>query len=731
MFLDFKISYLYFLIYKLFKGRPCNSSQHQKLSIHLHKRLKLYMFRKAVFLVFITLLPFTGKCQVDTVKVDTTKVGTTKVDSISTKLLGTSVPEYEKYHWDTVPKLHKLSPEESKMGMVVIKDKRIIEYSYDSMGNAVMYITRHKIIRVNSEKAVEENNTVYIPMGNGVSVISIKARAITKDGKVTYLNQKNIKDVANYDNLGAYKIFAIDGVEQGGEVEYLYTIEEPFRLYGTEYIRVNALHKDVEVDLYSPGNLVFETKSYNGFPPMKLDTNVKGKRLICVQAHNIKGYAPEDFSAGDGALMRMEYKFTYNTNNDIPGKKLYTYADFCQRLFAVLDKESTHKEKKITHKEKETALRFVDTMNLGQLNEEQKIRKIESRIKNSISLNENDAGDSTLPEIFKDRTTNEIGLFKLYHFVFNAASINHQIVLTTDRTVKPFDPSFQSWTYLQKYLFYFPATGKFIAPTEIFSRYGFPPPDWICQKGLFIRTDTVGNYVAAVGQVEDIGCNDYKKSMSCIYADVKFNLDMGNVALHYKETFTGYEAYDLQPLYPFLSDEQKKNFANTLFQQFFPDAKPANVKVSGYAENDLFRKPFVVKGDFSTNTVLEQAGNQYLFKIGLLIGPQSELYRDTVRHTPIDNDHNKGYYRQITFTIPDGYKIANLDAVNMDVSDGNKGDTTMEFHSFYRKTGNKVTVMIDENYRQLRYPISMYEKFRKVINASADFNKVVLFLEKK
>lgn len=130
--------------------------------------------------------------------------------------------------------------------------------------------------------------------------------------------------------------------------------------------------------------------------------------------------------------------------------------------------------------------------------------------------------------------------------------------------------------------------------------------------------------------------------------------------------------------------------------------------------------------------MLEEAGNKYLFKIGQLIGPQSQLYQDTVRHTPIEDHYNHSYHRELAFTIPDGYKVTNLDALNMDVYDSTAtANHTMEFHSYYKTDGNKVTCYIDEYYTQLRYPISMYEQFRRVINASADFNKVVLFLEKK
>jgi hypothetical protein len=661
------------------------------------------MYRK-IALLFISLLPLVGFAQSDT---------------------GAAAPEYKKYKWDSIPKLHDLAPDEEKRGMVIIQDKRIIEYYFETKDNIVVYTTRQRIVRVNSDKAIEENNTVYIPTGEDVSVLDVHARAITKEGKVTNLDPANIKDVGNYNNLGPFKIFAIDGIEKGGEVEYLYTVRQPFRLFGSESIRANALIKNMELDIYTPSNLVFETKSYNGFPQMKVDTTLTVKRRIYMSAHDITGYDNEQFSEENGALMRMEYKFTYNTVTDAE-KKLYTYSEFCQKLYDLLDKSSDKKDLK-------TAEKVIDTMKISKLSDEDRIRRIESHIKNSISMREDAKGDQyrSLPDIFKNHVCDEIGLLKLYHLLFNEAKVTHEIVLTTDRFDKPFDGEFESWTYLQKYLIYFPTTGQFMAPTEIFSRYGFPPADWICQQGLFIHGVSLGSYNTGIGQTKDISCNDYKQSMNDIFADVKFDFDMGVVNMHYKETFTGYEAYPSQPLYSFLSDDDKKEFLENPFKGVFPDAKPTNVQVSGYKELDLYHQPFVIEGDFSTNSVMEKAGNKYLFKIGMLIGPQSELYRDTVRHTPIENHYNHGYHRELAFTIPDGYKVTNLEAVNMDVFDTAKGERTMEFHSYYKTDGDKVTVMIDEDYRQLRYPISMYDQFRRVINASADFNKVVLFIEKK
>ncbi len=636
-----------------------------------------------------------------------------------------TIPEYIGYHWDSIPKLHLLSADEQKMGMVVIKDKRILEY-YLQEGDIVMYITRHMIIRVNSEKAIDEANTVYIPMQEGTTLENVQARSVTKDGKVTTLNSANIKDVDNYQNMGHFKIFAIDGIEPGCEVEYMYTLLEPSRKSGTDYIQVNSLVKDMRLDIYSPPGLIFDTKCYNGFPDAQLDTITTGKRHIFCEGTDIKGYDREEYSGEEGALMRMEYKYAYNANGNI-NVRLDTWSDFCQKFYEALTSETIKKDMKL-------AAKVTDTMKLGSLKEEEKIRKIEEMLKHSVTLKENITGknSNTLQAILANHATDELGILKVYDELFNSVGIKHEFVLTSDRFDKPFDGDFDSWTYLQKYLIYFPGTDNYIAPLEPLSRYSFVPEDWICQQGLFMRPITIGkDFKTGISEVKEISCNDWKQSMNNLFESLKFDLDMGMANIHLKETFTGYEAYQIQPLYFTLSDQDKKDVINRLVQLIFQDAKPSNIKVSGDKESELFRQPFSVEADLSTNSVLEQAGNKFLFKIGDLIGPQQQLYDDTTRHTPVENHHNHGYLRELEFEIPDGYKITNLNAVNMDVFHETNGERDMEFHSYYKTDGNKITVVIDEDYREIRYPISIYEEFRNVINASADFNKVVLFIEKK
>ena len=142
-------------------------------------------------------------------------------------------------------------------------------------------------------------------------------------------------------------------------------------------------------------------------------------------------------------------------------------------------------------------------------------------------------------------------------------------------------------------------------------------------------------------------------------------------------------------------------------------------------------KPLEIKADLESSAVVEKAGNKYILKVGELIGRQSELYQNTKRQQDAENIHNQGYDREINITIPDGYKVTNLVDLNMDVFYEEKGDRTMAFVSKYTIEGNVIKIVVNEYYKNIVYPLSIFENFRKVINAAADFNKITLVFEKK
>lgn len=86
---------------------------------------------------------------------------------------------------------------------------------------------------------------------------------------------------------------------------------------------------------------------------------------------------------------------------------------------------------------------------------------------------------------------------------------------------------------------------------------------------------------------------------------------------------------------------------------------------------------------------------------------------------------------EIRFDIPEGYSVKNLDAIKFNTVMTEYGQPTCYFKSDYETIGNKtVVVKINEDYKEIFYPKSSFQEFRKVVNASADFNKVVLVFGK-
>src|SRR4029079_13409406 len=101
-----------------------------------------------------------------------------------------------------------------------VLDKRRIEYT-DEKDDVVQYKTLHKIIHINDDKGIESFNRVYLPVSNTSDIVDIRARTILPGGKIIEVDKNNIKDLKENDQV--YKIFAMDGLEKGCEVEYYYT----------------------------------------------------------------------------------------------------------------------------------------------------------------------------------------------------------------------------------------------------------------------------------------------------------------------------------------------------------------------------------------------------------------------------------------------------------------------------------------------------------------------------
>jgi hypothetical protein len=82
--------------------------------------------------------------------------------------------------------------------------------------------------------------------------------------------------------------------------------------------------------------------------------------------------------------------------------------------------------------------------------------------------------------------------------------VNYRYGLTSDRSRVTMDPEFESYSFLENYVFYFPGVDKYMAPTEMLYRLGFIPFNWSNNYGLLIKNVKLGETIAGIGDVQFI-----------------------------------------------------------------------------------------------------------------------------------------------------------------------------------------------------------------------------------
>jgi hypothetical protein len=206
-------------------------------------------------------------------------------------------------------------------------------------------------------------------------------------------------------------------------------------------------------------------------------------------------------------------------------------------------------------------------------------------------------------------------------------------------------------------------------------------------------------------------------------------MDALNIDMH--KEIAGYSAQNFQPYLDLLNEEDKQKLYTNLAEFIGDYIEVKSLTVKNDHSSDFPVKPFILDATVYAEEFIDKAGDKYLFKVGELIGPQIEMYQDKERKLPVELQYNHLYKRKITVKIPDGYIVKNLEKLNINQQYSENGEVQMKFVSTYQLNENILTIDIEEFYNKLEIPLDLIETYRKIINAAADFNKVVLIIEKK
>jgi len=629
---------------------------------------------------------------------------------------------FEKYDWDPEPKYEPVEIE--GQNAIIVKDLKAIEIYYDDDYSSLLQLyTVHKKIQVNSHEAVEMYNAHYMPMNRVLGIVDLRVRVVTNNG-VREIDEIDLKDYEGEDNYSSYKFFAIDGVEVGSQIEYIYTFKMVPQLEGgREYFQSDELRLNTEFHIFCEDKMFFNTKSYNGLQEMKLDTAINGKNHYYIQIPEIEPLEEELYAPYNNSLMRVEYKLDHV--EPATEVKLYTYEQLSNQLNAYLRADVSKKEIRELKK-------LSKELQLDDLSESEKIRSIENFIKKNITISETGSDDlEDLGSILEKLVASQRGVIKIYVSLFDINDIRYRYGLTSDRTRVSMDPDFESYSFLENYVFYFPGIDKYMAPTETLYRLGFIPFNWSNNYSLMIKNVKLGETTAGIGDVEFIEPLSYEASADVLNVHVNFEKDFNEINLDIKRTLTGYNATFIQPIFQLIPETETKSVVSELLYLSGKDVDLYDFKLQNASLDSFYLKPFIIRGQANTSSSFyDRAGNRYLFRIGEIIGEQVEMYQEEERKLPVENEYNRNYVRHISFEIPEGYIIRNLDDLIMDISyKDENGQETMGFQSQYQLHGDTVTVQINEFYKKLELPIDKFKEFRDIINAAADFNKKVLIFE--
>lgn len=627
---------------------------------------------------------------------------------------------YENYKWDDPIKL-PITTDEDKL---VLKDKEVVEFAHK---NNVFYEFKltHQIMYLGTDKEVEKNNKLYIPLYSDAEVLVPKARVIKPNNEVVELDKSKILTSEDEETGQTYKYFAFEGLEKGSIIEYQYVVKREARYDGSRrFIQTTYPIKDYEFDIYAPWNLVFEFKVINDTHEVQLDTTMTDKNHWYIHLDSV----PKLESESDAPYYWLIKKLTYKLDRILnTGERDYTSygklsTSYYNSMYANVPKDETKAVSKLL---KEIKIpKGAD--------EETRIRTIENYLKNNIRVVEFSAPELTnIKSIISNKVASRFGITRLFANLLYTLGIKHELVLTTDTDYGRFDTEFESYVNVGDYLLYFPSLKKYVAPTEFEYRLGVFPAAFADNHGLFIKESALGDFKTGVGTTKYIDPLPYEETFQKLDIKVGLNEDLSEVGLDISKATKGLYAVYTQPYLNLVNEDVRKDLVEEDLKSLLEHMEIKEWDVKNDEADLVGVEPLVVNCTGEYNELIENAGDKYLMKVGELIGPQMELYSKEERKLPLYSNFKRLYDRTIEIEIPEGYKIANLDDLNIKTIYNKDGEEILKFESNYKLEGSKLVIDIIEYYDQLYFEVEEYPEYRAVINSASDFNKVVLVFEKE
>lgn len=608
------------------------------------------------------------------------------------------------------PSIHEVNDAYKEESAVVIEDYRAVNINYRL--NAIedyQVNTVHRIIHINDDMGVKLNNKISISISKNQEIIRLKVRAISPDGKVNWFDERNLKEVESIGNRKTKKL-AVEGLEVGGELEFLYSIKSPIKPYERIYFESLFPVQKLKFELFEK-NIAHSAASYNGLPPVR---QVNGN-LIC-EDYNVEPIAKETKSSFRSKLKHIDYK-------------VEKYGD----KYNVITWESIAKDILDRYQTKSMRINtFLKTLELGGLSEEKQVFKIEDYIKKNIVIESStEESYENLPLIQKKKIANYQGIVKLYLKCFQQLRIPISLVFPTSRYDGKIDEEYSHTLDLDWPILYFPNLDKYVTPDDLALRLGMPEAKYGKSRGLNVKTT---NSTALMSLAYDT--NEFV-SLPMLEAKYNTSQKIFNIALKEDNSLVYVDYVNKSRGYIGCYNRYKNAFKTK------KDIEPESIifgldvlelETLEFQNSESFHsmnpsKSFVTKAIFKSNTLVENMDDELFVHLGKLLGSQSKVYGEGERAHDVVLAYPKLKESKINLTIPEGYHCTNLDKLKKHVY-FTHDKNAIYFDANYTLNDQQLQIVIKEGYNTILIKKEHYKDYKEVINSVADINAFVLVLEK-
>ena len=627
------------------------------------------------------------------------------------------------YDWDATPTVPDSLRKGGKQDVLL---KRNILGHYDDTGKELAYFQLFHLQRyLHDQTSVDGSKTIEVGTGNVSKVITLKARSVTPEGKVHELTESAFKRGTDERDGSSNIYFAFEGLKPGSIVEYLMLTSQSADIQGdltSMQFSVPAVEQRYE--LIVPQSWRFAFKGYNGVPQPEVDTTHAG-----VLRHHLRIMSTPAIEEERTAMASAHRKYIVAKLDAIPERGLRDISGYNgaarnihSNLYPELEKGT---RKALAAQLKEAGLGYAR-------DEEDKVRTLALHLRSNFRLADVGGGAlGDLVEVLRTGNCNRFGLRRLFANLLREAGIEHQIVVTCDRSSAPFDPEFQAHNYLHDYAFYFPAIDMYFDPTMLGLGLGYIDSDNMGTHGLFVKNVEVNGVSSGISSIKRIAELPAERTRHDLVIEVKPNADASECTISVENSLSGYYATFTQNYWTYMDESQRGQTLENHMKHLTEGATVQHFDVENGSPQSFGSKPLILRGTVTTPMYTTPAGDDVLLKVGDLIGPQMEMYQEKARVLPVDNDFNRWYDRRIKVIVPGGWDVGDLNVLSIHKALTLDGQVQAEFKSSATRAGDTVTIEVVEYYKALHVPASHFEEFRAVINAAADFNKRALVLRPK